>query len=91
MRDDDVLASARRFLDDADGTESSTSSRGDAALEATTRSLEDALGDLIETAERTLYIETPAFVARSAEGTPFRVFAGLLGSASVLKYHLSNV
>ena len=37
MRDDDVLASARRFLDDADGTESSTSSRGDAALEATTR------------------------------------------------------
>ena len=37
MRDDDVLASARRSLDDADGTESSTSSRGDAALEATTR------------------------------------------------------
>ena len=40
MRDDDVLASARRFLDDDDGIESSTSSsssRGDAALEATTR------------------------------------------------------
>ena len=36
MRDDDFLASARR-TGDADGTESSTSSRGDAALEATTR------------------------------------------------------